>query len=123
MVKSTLLLFSVLLLSSSIAFGQSKPEPMPEAYVYAEFGPSSATNIAAKITGFYRKLQKEKSSQGYVINYGGAKAIKKRRGLLMKGINFRMYDPPRVTFVDVVTKKSVKTIMWIVPEGAEEPTS
>lgn len=39
-----------------------------------------------------------------------------------KKVDAFVLDPSRITFVDGGSAKSVRTVMWIVPEGAKPPT-
>lgn len=102
---------------SDLGFGQEQPK----AYKFAEFGGISAKNLSTKVKTFYSELNRERTSQGYIINYGTAKSIRARRKLILSKINFWYYDPPRVTFIDGPWERKVRTVMWIVPSGAEAP--
>lgn len=121
MLKIASLFVGTLLIFPALSYGQSESKNGAKSYIQAELGPSTAALIAAKFKAFDDKLNEDKSLQGYVINYGTVKAIRKRKSLLLQGINHRKYDTVRITYVDIVTKGSVKTIMWIMPEGAERP--
>lgn len=99
----------------------AQSEQKPKAYIFAEFTTAIDSNIAFIMRPFYEVLKNENSS-GYIINYGIARAIRTRRKAIMKGVNWRDgYDPVRVTFVDGPSEKKVRTEMWIVPIGAENP--
>ena len=65
-----------------------------------EFGKAPDDDVKARVDNFYIQLNNNPSAQGYIINYGNAAQIKKRKAQIMKAINFRKYDVNRVTFVD-----------------------
>ena len=113
-----LALFIMIALSSSI-YAQNDA---PKAYKFAEFGPTTSAKVLEKMKGFDEELNGLPTAQGYIMNFGSLKFIKVRKGLLFKGIAFRKYDRSSITFVDARYRKKNLTIMWIVPEGAENPT-
>lgn len=99
----------------------AQAEQNSKAYIFAEFTAATDSNIAFLLGPFYSVVRNE-NSQGYIIIYGSPRGIKNRRTAIMKGINFRDgYDPVRVTFVDGPAEKLTRTVMWIVPAGAEKP--
>jgi len=88
-----------------------------------EFGKATDDDVKARVDGFYTTLGNNPSAQGYIINYGSATEIRKRRAQITKAINFRKYDPSRVTFVDGPDNGTgVNTKFYIVPAGADNPT-
>ena len=87
-----------------------------------EFGPLQDDDVKARVDNFYIQLNNDPNAQGYIINYGTAAEIRRRRAQLMKAINFRKYDVSRVTFVDSVTDGGVNTKFYLVPAGADNPT-
>lgn len=99
----------------------AQTEQKPKAYIFAEFTTATNSNIAFIMRPFYTVLKNENAS-GYIINYGSGQAIRARKKAIMNGINWRDgYDPVRVTFVDGPNEKIARTVMWIVPTGAENP--
>lgn len=88
-----------------------------------EFGRATDDDVKARIDNFYIELNNNPSAQGYIINYGTPAEIKKRRAQITKAINFRKYDPRRVTMVDGGnTGSGVNTKFFVVPSGADLPT-
>ena len=88
-----------------------------------DFGKATDDDVKARVDNFYIQLNNNPNAQGYIINYGSAAQIKKRRAQIMKAINFRKYDVSRVTFVDGPdngTGESTK--FYAVPAGADNPT-
>lgn len=91
-----------------------------KAYKFAEFSSVSRSNLAFIMTPFLSVLRNE-DARGYIINYGNPKAIKARKQLFLN-VDWRdEHDGPRITFVDVPTEKNIRTVMWIIPPGAEAP--
>jgi hypothetical protein len=96
--------------------------PKPTAPLVDEFGSAPDDDVKARVDNFYIQLNNNPTAQGYIINYGTAAEIKKRRAQIMKAINFRKYDASRVTFVDGPNNGSgVNTKFYIVPAGADTP--
>lgn len=102
----------------SYAQGEAKPK----AYIFAEFKVATANNLAFIWEPFVSVLENE-NAQGYIINYGSKPAVRGRRKLFTLAVarSREYYDPPRITFIDGPPEKSIRTIMWIVPQGAELP--
>ena len=96
--------------------------PKPTATLIDEFGKAPDDDVKARVDNFYIQLNNNPSAQGYIINYGNAAQIKKRKAQIMKAINFRKYDVNRVTFVDGGdTGAGESTKFWLVPAGADAP--
>ncbi|HQU84139.1 MAG TPA: hypothetical protein PKY59_13475 [Pyrinomonadaceae bacterium] len=96
-------------------------KPVPEQV--DEFGKTPDDDVKARIDNFYITLNNNPNAQGYIINYGTPAEIKKRRAQIMKAINFRKYDPTRVTMIDGGDQGTgVNTKFYVVPSGADLPT-
>ncbi|MEO6655241.1 MAG: hypothetical protein ABIO36_04095 [Pyrinomonadaceae bacterium] len=96
---------------------------VPTASIVDEFGAKTDDEIKANVDNFFIQLNNNPSARGFIINYGSAAEIKKRRAQIMKAINFRKYDVSRVTFVDGPDNGSgVNTKFYLVPAGATDPT-
>jgi len=94
----------------------------PVAPLIDEFGPAKDDDVKARVDNFYTQLNNNPNSQGFIINYGTPAEIKKRRAQIVKAINFRKYDPSRVTFVDGPDSGTgIKTKLYLVPPGADNP--
>ncbi|MFT3746256.1 MAG: hypothetical protein QM785_18435 [Pyrinomonadaceae bacterium] len=113
-----LLTLGVIFVFAAASFGQAGEKP--KAHKFAEFGRISAKQMSVKIKAFH-DLLRIGNDRGYVINYGTPRAIRDRKKLIMKSISWREYDPTRITFVDGPLEKKTRTVMWIVPQGAENP--
>lgn len=95
--------------------------PKPTAVKFAEFGPISSAELAKQLVRLRERLKAEQKSQGYIINYGTAKAIRARRTRVLESISWRDCDPSRIIFVDGPPEPKVRTVLWIMPAGAEYP--
>jgi hypothetical protein len=96
--------------------------PAPSSTQVDTFGPAKDDDVKARVDNFYTQLNANPNSQGYIINYGTPAEIKRRRAQIVKAINFRKYDPSRVTFVDGPDKGTgIETHFYLVPPGAENP--
>ncbi len=97
-----------------------KEKPTPN--IVDEFGKATDDDVKARVDNFFIQLNNNPAAQGYIINYGTAAQIKKRRAQIMKAINFRKYDASRVTFVDGPDNGGVENSkFYTVPAGAEAP--
>jgi len=114
-------LFLLLVVMSSVVFGQT--EKKPESIKFAEFGTATNNFVKKKIEAFYVELANKPNSQGYIINYGTDKQIALREQQIRQSITFLKYDAPRVTIVrgGASDTGKIKTVFWVVPEGAENP--
>ncbi|MEP6787874.1 MAG: hypothetical protein ABJB40_05550 [Acidobacteriota bacterium] len=121
MLKTLFFATFLLMLFSSLISAQNKPEKKPLAYKFAEFGPARAATVGEKMKAFDVAVNADQTAQGYIINYGSRKAVRTRRDFLMRGITFRKYDATRITFVDGPFERKIRTVLWIVPAGAENP--
>ena len=87
-----------------------------------EFGALKDDDVKARVDNFYIQLNNNPNAQGYIINYGSAADIKKRKAQIDKAITFRKYDRSRITYVDGPDDKTgVKTRFYLVPAGADKP--
>lgn len=92
------------------------------AYKFFEFEKISRKLLKEKFEEFHKKLKEDSISQGYIITYGTTKEIAKREKQIRNLINFRDLDSSRFTFVQGGNNGKLKTVFWIVPNGAEPPT-
>jgi hypothetical protein len=109
----------LLICIASTSFAQTTK---PRAYVLAELESVDKTALALVIDCFLAVLKNTDGAQGYVVNYGSSVGIKNRKKLILNANRWRCgYDPCRITFVDGPKRPKVKTIFWVVPNGAEGP--
>lgn len=121
MLKNRLFVVGLILLLSGALHAQSE-QKKPQPYKFAEFQSIKSDALCDKVVNFYAALRKDEPAQGFIINYGTPADIRKRREGIVKCINFRDDDMPRVTFVDGPVEPKIRTVFWIVPEGADNPT-
>ena len=78
--------------------------------------------IKALVDNFYIQLGNDPNATGYVINYGSAADIKKRKAQIDKAIAFRKYDRSRIKYVDGPDNGGgVRTKFTLVPAGVTPP--
>ena len=108
---------------SSVVFAQGQENSEPKAYKFDEFGKISNREFDKRFTKFLVKIQyEEPTSTGYIINYGKASDVAKRERQIRNRISFRQYQAYRIVIVNGGLSKKLKTVIWIVPQGAEPPT-
>jgi hypothetical protein len=116
--RTTILIPAIVLIVAGITFAQSEPK----AIKFAEFGPISQRGVKAKMDSFFDEIRKGPLAQGYIITYGSPKAVSARRKQITNSIMMSMPEDLRLTFIDGGFEKAVRTVIWIVPAGAEPPT-
>lgn len=105
----------------NVPAGAESPKLVPAAKVFAEIGVATNQKIKKLMEEFDNALRKEPMATGYIINYGNASDIAKRERQIRNSINFRRYDAVRIVIVNGGKSKALKTVFWIVPQGAEPP--
>ena len=113
------LLFLLLILMGSLAFAQT-PEK-PKAVKFGEFETATNGIVKMKMDAFYVELNNNPAAQGYIINYGTDREIAIRRNQISVSIAWRKFDGTRITIGDGGFRDGVKSELWIVPSGAENP--
>ena len=113
-------LFLILAVMCSAAFAQT--EKPPQAISFDEFETATNGYVKMRMDAFFVELSNNPASYAYILNYGTAREIAKREKQLQNSITFRKYDASRITFVRGGTREKIKTVLWIVPPGAEPPT-
>lgn len=118
-------LFLILILTSSVAYAQTKEIIMPmevSSYKLDEFQKATNGYVKMKMEMFFERLKNNPEAEGVIINYGTAREIAKREKQIRVSIIFRKYDAQRITFVRGGFRQVIKTELWIVPPGAVPPT-
>lgn len=117
-------LFLILILMSSTALAQTKTvqKDVPKAYIFTELGKANNAEVKKKFEEFYKKL-KDSVWQGYIINYGTTKEIVNREKQLMNTISFHINHVVRLTVLRSKNIGKLKTVFWIVPVGADPPST
>lgn len=104
--------------------GAENPKPEPTAFIFDEFAAVTNANLKVKIENFYKELDKNPAFQDYIVNYGPNREVARRERLIRNSIDFRRTDDPasRIVFINGGKAGKLKTVIWLVPEGAEPPT-
>lgn len=103
-----------------IPAGAAPPEIKPEAWIYGEFGRVYRQDAIKRFERFVEELIERRDHQGSMINYGTPPEIALRERWISDSIRYRGIDPLRLTIVNGGTGP-VRTVMWLVPPGAENP--
>ena len=113
------LLFLLLIVMSSAAFAQTQEAPKPVKF--DEFETATNGYVKMKMDYVYVELNNNPASQGYIINYGTDREIAIRRKQISVSIAWRKFDGTRITIVEGGFRDGVKSEIWIVPPGADNP--
>jgi hypothetical protein len=116
-----------MIVMSSVAFAQTEentePPETPKAIKFDEFEKATNGYVKMIMDTFFVELSNNPATQGFIINYGTEREIAKREKQIRVSIAFRKFDASRITFVRGEYRKVIKTDLWLVPPGAEPPTS
>ena len=112
-------LFLLLIVMSSAAFAQTID--LPKAVKVDEFERATNGYVKMKMDYFYTELNNNPAAQGVVINYGTDREIRIRERQLRVSIQWRKFDASRITLVNGGFRENVKSELWMVPPGAENP--
>ncbi len=104
-----------------VPFGASEPDPKPEAWIVRELGRAYKAAVTKAMSDLDKEAQKLQDHQSYIINYGTPAEIALREKWIRDSIPFRRYDASRITLVNGGLGP-IRTVMWLVPPGAENPT-
>lgn len=113
------ILFLLLIVTASTVFAQT--EELPKAVKVDEFERAANGYVKWRMDAFYTELGNNPASQGYIINYGTNREIAIREKQIRVSIQWRKYDASRITFVKGGFREEVKTELWRIPPGAENP--
>jgi hypothetical protein len=101
------------------------PEPTPEekfkAEKIADFGVVNEPELKNYFQEFDNKLNDEPLATVCIVNYGNASEVSEREKLIRENIG-RRFHHVRLTIVNGGENKELKTVLWLVPYGAEPPT-
>ncbi len=106
---------------------RSETAPIDEDEVIStqvdELGRLVADVIRQRLDQYFVTLQNNPDARGYIINYGPARDVTARERLIRNHIAFRRFDASRITIVNGGnTGEGIKSTLWVVPAGAENPT-
>ncbi len=127
-------LFLILVVFSSLAFAQNRDnsaqKEKSESYILFEFDSKTDDKKLQEIADVLMNKLAEKPLRGfiYIISYGSETEVRKSERRLVdflydrkKHGTGRMHNLPLITFVNGGDDGENKSVIWIVPEGAEPP--
>lgn len=122
--------FSSVICSQHPHHDQSEPPPQEskKTELIDEFGRLGHCDLTSRFDTFFAQLSREPSSVGYVIVYQGIDVLPAnydQSGMERMFINhmyFRNFDSSRVVVMNGGFREDLRTELWIVPPGGEEPT-
>jgi hypothetical protein len=102
---------------------QVKPKPKT-AYLFDEYGNIRFNDEKARLDNYATELQKDPTSQGYILAYGTCAGEAQARADRAKNylVNTRGIDAGRLVTVDGGCMPELKVQLWVVPQGAAPPT-
>jgi hypothetical protein len=100
--------------------GAHEPDVKPEAWIFREVGRAYKTSVAKGMADLDEEARKLSDHQAYIVNYGTPAQIAQREKWIRDAIVFRRFDSHRITLVNGGSGP-VRTVMWLVPPGAENP--
>ncbi len=121
MLKSIFVIAFAGILFSLSLYAQNDPSKIPQAYKFKEFGRVSPSDLRKKVESFFVLLREHDGLKGFVVNYGPRAQINTRRTRIVKLISRHDFDLSRVYYVDGRFEKQVRTVLWVIPPGAENP--
>ena len=101
--------------------GAENPKLDPTAKLIAEFETTTPGFIKSLVDTTFIEINENPKAISYMVTYGTAREIAEREEYFKKAIMFRKYDINRIVFVRGGYQNKVRTMLWIVPEGAEKP--
>ncbi len=104
-----------------VPVGASEPDIKPEAWIVRELGRAYKAAVTKAMSDLDKEAQKLQDYQSYIINYGTPAEIALREKWIRNAIPFRRYDASRTTLVNG-GPGPIRTVMWLVPPGAANPT-
>ena len=101
--------------------GAPDPEIKIEAWIFREFGPTTKAATMKTMSDLDKEARKLSDHQSYIINYGTPAQIAQREKWIRAAIPFHSFDALRITLVNGGPGPG-RTVIWLVPPGAENPT-
>ena len=95
----------------------------PVAIKVVEFGRVSDKKVRQAVE-LYWKEQTRLQLAGYIMTYGSDKDVERREKKISEaGFELsRHFGLPATIFVRGGRERDLKTVMWLIPEGAERPS-
>jgi len=130
------------LVAAQIVINAQDPATLNKPHKFDEFGDICCDAERARLTNYLIELQRDPTSQGYVIYYGGRfydscwyggkrhgkrqprrGEAKARAARIVPYLIERGLDPSRITLVEGGYRESWTAELWIVPEGTKPPAA
>lgn len=119
------LTLSLILFASSLHAQANRGEEVGEIkpQLVSRLEKPNCEYLLMNIDSFSNALQNDPNSTGYVITYGGNRAVARAERRMRKQILGRGFSLDRLVFVNGGGKDDLETIeLWSVPPGAEPPS-
>jgi hypothetical protein len=106
----------------------TEPPESEKTELIDEFGRLGHCDLTSRFDVFLQELSQNPSSVGYVIVYQGTDVLPASydspgmERMFVNHMYFRNFDPSRVVVINGGFSAEVRTELWIVPPGGEEPS-
>jgi len=100
----------------------TQPGLKREAWIFKDIGRAYKAVVAKAMSDLDKEARKLSGHQSYIINYGTPAQIAQREKWIRNAIPFRRFDASRITLLNGGNDGTVRTVFWLVPPGAENPT-
>lgn len=104
-----------------IPSGAPEPDFLPEAWIYKEIGSSNKSVLSAAMKTVVEESSRLGNHGTHIINYGTVVQVAQRERWIRNALAFHRFDSSRTTIVNG-GPGPVRTVMWLVPPGAANPT-
>jgi len=110
-----------------IFYASAQTEDTSAPVLVDEFGRLNHCDLLSRIDNFLAELSANPSYRGYIINYKapselpGQKDVYSRETLFLQHLDYRRFDPSRITFVRGGYSEDYRTQLYRLPPGAEPP--
>lgn len=101
--------------------GASEPDPKPESWIYKEIGSSNKSVLSVAMKTVVEESSRLGNHGTHIINYGTVVQVAQRERWIRNALAFHRFDSSRTTIVNG-GPGPVRTVMWLVPPGAANPT-
>lgn len=119
--STTILTFLIFFGSVQFCLGQEKPQ----AVLFDQFGGVPCDDFLMRIDMFFNELQNDPNSTGYAVIYTRENLSKLsiwRLNVIGGQIDFRKFDPSRISIVRAKKDTEIQIEFWRVPAGADRPS-
>lgn len=94
-----------------------------EAVIADSFGRVTNGYLKAILDLFLQEIRNRGTgTRGRVVTYGTAREAESRKRAVEQYLRFRSFDPTFISFVRGGNVSNLRTDLWILPEGAGEPS-